>query len=375
MKEGGHRVILCTAEPSWVQTKKEGQKAYQNLEYFEKETIRKFHNTLALTLAGDFHHYCRYQEKEGSTHKITAGGGGAYLFGTHHLPDELALHEKSIDATATAFDRQFEDGGSQKIYERKATFPAISTSRWLAFGVLLFPFKNFTFSLALGFFYLIFAWIVQSASGPTGLTFMGQVQSFVPDLSKLFEVCYILCRNLKYSPAGVIFAVFIVAGLAAFCGSPKSHVKLIWGSMHGLIHVVLSIVLIWFFAYLNLTLMGMNVDNLGHTLFFSLEMLLVGSFAGGLVMAIYLLFSDFLFRLNTNEVFSAQRLANYKNFLRLHVDKNGKLTVYPVGVTKISGRKNWRLNTNAAEGQSWFEPKKEDELKPHLIEEEPICIP
>lgn len=39
---------------------------------------------------------------------------------------------------------------------------------------------------------------------------------------------------------------------------------------------------------------------------------------------------------HANEAFSALRIENYKNFLRLHINKAGNLTVYPVGIDNVS---------------------------------------
>lgn len=63
----GDRVILCTAEPSWVYAEtKENPAAYHNLNYFEQNIIREHGGTLAMTLTGDLHHYCRYQDASGA---------------------------------------------------------------------------------------------------------------------------------------------------------------------------------------------------------------------------------------------------------------------------------------------------------------------
>ena len=43
---------------------------------------------LKATLTGDLHHYVRYESKDGEVQRITAGGGGAYLFATHDMPDD-----------------------------------------------------------------------------------------------------------------------------------------------------------------------------------------------------------------------------------------------------------------------------------------------
>ncbi len=45
-----------------------------------------------------------------------------------------------------------------------------------------------------------------------------------------------------------------------------------------------------------------------------------------------------------SNAFSAMRIADYKNFLRMHI-KDDELTIYPIGVEKVSGRDSWAENT------------------------------
>ena len=78
--QDGDRVILCTAEPSWVYGVTKGAEAFASLRYFEDRYIRnaEIHKArLAVTLTGDLHHYVRYksQDLDEKVQRITAGGG------------------------------------------------------------------------------------------------------------------------------------------------------------------------------------------------------------------------------------------------------------------------------------------------------------
>ena len=87
--------------------------------------------------------------REGDRHKFTAGGGGAYLYGTHDLPTQLHLYEGR---------------DSKEEYSQVAAYPDPSASRQLRLGALGFFYKNLAFSAFLGVFYLLYAWLLQSAS-------------------------------------------------------------------------------------------------------------------------------------------------------------------------------------------------------------------
>ena len=63
---------------------------------------------------------------------------------------------------------------------------------------------------------------------------------------------------------------------------------------------------------------------------------LVGSFLTGL----YLLISLNVFGRHSEEAFSALRIQDYKNFLRLHIARDGTLTIYPIKLPRVPRR--WR---------------------------------
>jgi hypothetical protein len=89
----------------------------------------------------------------------------------------------------------------------------------------------------------------------------------------------------------------------------------------------------------------------------------IGGLLGSWLVAIYLLIAD-LFSCNTNELFAAQHIAGYNNFLRFHISTDGGLTVHPVQIKKVAEREF------APEGDAytpWFRPKG-DPPEPRLIE-------
>jgi hypothetical protein len=101
---------------------------------------------------------------------------------------------------------------------------------------------------------------------------------------------------------------------------------------------------------------------------FGVEMLWFGGFLGGVVLGFYLWSSNRWLNIHDNEVLLCQSDPDYKNFIRMHIDKHGTLTIYPIGVERVN-RKNdwslaqterrlaaWRLQPEAKDGQAWFEP-------------------
>ncbi len=342
----GQRIILCTASPSWVYAAHEGGDAYHNLDFFERRVIRQHGGELAITLTGDLHHYTRYSDDRGHQ-KITSGGGGAYLYGTHDLPKTLKLGEEAATFRQT-----------------DSSFPKPRESRRLARRAWRFAFqpRNFSFAAFLGGFYLLYAWLLQSASKrlgadtpeTAGMSFMERLQNMPLSLNGMAAVADEYVSVIAHSPVSVIFLIAVVGGLIGFCSAHSQRVKVAVGGSHGLAHLAVNIGLIWGFAHINLVQLNLSVDSPVQVGLFLTEMLVLGGALGGLVMGLYLVLSNRILGLHTNEVFSAQPIADFKNFVRLHIDGSGTLRIYPIGLRRVV--KKWRLNAEARGGEPWFEP-------------------
>jgi predicted MPP superfamily phosphohydrolase len=359
--EKDDKVILCTAEPEWVHAEIKDSKCYENLVWFEKEIIRP-KGVLAITLTGDLHHYCRYEDSNGTRQKIIAGGGGAYLYPTHTMPEELKVSAAE------------ENAPQEKVtYSRaKAVFPDVGTSRLLAFRALLLPFQNWKFASFIGMIYLLYAWILQSSYIEVEGDFFGtttKINTLMDYIAKLqlsdiFFVFENVGYALLYSPEGFVLTLMAVFGLRVFCDKKKWK----WvGSLHGIAHLVLIVLLFWFFSYLNIQVWDFQTGSLSHVLLFSAEMIVVGGLLGSSLVGLYLVIGSSLLGINVNEVFACQSIPDYKNFLRLHINDAGQLTVYPIGVKKVS--RKWKWNPEAKEGESWFKPNDSRGVNPHLIED------
>lgn len=84
-------------------------------------------------------------------------------------------------------------------------------------------------------------------------------------------------------------------------------------------------------------------------------------------MGLYLLISLNVFRRHSNEAFSALRIQDYKNFLRLRLDIDGTLTVFPIKIEKVP--RDWVPNENAGPGDPKQVPAGNVKIKAHLIED------
>ena len=359
------RVILCTAEPSWVYAVTKGPEAFSSLAFFEnkyvstvKEKGRAKKVDLKVTLAGDLHHYVHYKSGEG-VHRITAGGGGAYLHATHDQPADLKLDE-GYKTTARTVE-----------YQKLAAFPDKTASESFIPKTIRLPVTSPGFGRLLAVLYTLFGWLVQSASKSrpdlVENSFLHYLRSQGPENWR--DVLIVFIKLVAHSPSSLIFALLILAGLIAFCTAKKTAARVLIGLTHGTLHILLALLLMWVLPKLNTWLLGGDIDSIRQILAFIVEMMLVGAFLGGFLVALYLILFCYVGQFHLNEAFSSQRIPHYKNFLRMHIDATGKLTIYPVGVKKVCT--DWKLNPAAKDGQPWFDPG--EPVQVELIEE-PIPV-
>ncbi len=356
--EAGDRVILCTATPSWVETS-EQPSAYRNLAYLERALIRPAKARLMLTLTGDHHHYARY-EGDGDmagTHKVTAGGGGAFLHPTHDLPPSIELEIDKRDA-------------DPQRYTRRVCYPDVAASRRMAFGSPRLPFCNLRFLTVPALAYVLLLW-----AGPftTRVIEKGTPRSLA-EAATTFGIGDLL-TGLTSRPVAVGLLVAVWLGLVGFAKPPvrwrrgpgKWPAKAVMGTIHGGMQMGALLAVAW---------LSLRVASVADSAWFTVVLLVlaagIGGLAAGLVMGAYLALCSGLPGVDThgNEAFSAQRLTSHKNFMRLHVDEKGVLRIYPVGVEAVTTR--WRLDPDAGPSEPWISP---DGPPPeaHLIEA-PIVI-
>lgn len=69
---------------------------------------------------------------------------------------------------------------------------------------------------------------------------------------------------------------------------------------------------------------------------------------------------------HSNEIFSCQHIPHYKNFVRLHVESDSGLTIYPMGVPTVETE--WSLRPDGRPQDPWFEGEKELTDRVELIE-------
>jgi hypothetical protein len=337
--EEGDAVILCTPTPAWV----EAGAGYDTIEFFQREIVRPRGAAVRVMLSGDKHHYARYAEGGGSSQLITSGLGGAYLASTDYLPAELTLPPAGTRVNEPA---------PQKRFGLKTRYPA-HTDR-LAAGIFRLPWRN---------------------PGFWGLT---AILQFVATMAVLYGLTESARRSgvfgllASWSPAVVVAAVLGVAAVAfARLDLPGTDRRsVVAGVLHALVHLGLSVgwALVIYWLYHDVLSPGGASDWLVFAVAVVGTPVVIG-FVDAEIVALYLMIAS-RFGINLNEVMAGQSIEDHKGFLRMHLAKDGTLTIYPVKIDKIC--REWRPNPDGEPADPWLLP--EQPLKAELIES-PIRIP
>ncbi len=212
----------------------------------------------------------------------------------------------------------------------------------MAWGNLLFPFYNWRFLLTLGGLYFFMAWLLESAAKGLDrslLIELGTALMTWPGFATVVDGVWAVFRN---SPASMILLLASYVGLIKFCQVRPPALKWALGVVHASAHLVLILVLMAVLSYLNLSIDAMTaLPDFWLVVLFIVEMVVIGGFFGAFLMGIYLLVSLNLFQGHWTEAFSSMRIVDYKNFLRLHVEGDGTLTIFAVGIERVPRRRQW----------------------------------
>jgi hypothetical protein len=347
----GDRVIVASAQPTWVDVPGDPGE-YRNLAYMERKLILPKGARHMVSLTGDLHHYSRYSAEDG-THKVTAGGGGAFMHPTHDLPEEVDI---DLDP--------FRDSETTR-FRLERCYPDKRISKLLALRAPLLPFKNPSFIWLAGVFHALLL-VTTLFSLRAVDDEQGSVGEFLREM-QFGELLFAVLRN----PTGILIGLIVLAVMYAFAEPPplalrsRKLVRLAMAGVHAGMHLLAIILSIW----LSARAVGWIPDGISLVVGLFALVVVFGGLLSGVVLGVYLLVANLLpfLRTHGNEAFSGLSYTRYKNFLRLHIDREGVLWIHAIGLDKVS--KSWELDPDAADPEAaWFRPAG-DPLRPRLIDE------
>ena len=334
--EPGDRIVLCTADAAATTQSNPGP-SHRNLDAFERQIVQPTGAEIVLQVTSGQHHYCRYQEPNGSRQLITAGGGGAFLHPTHQLPEKLELGEDE----------------RRRSYQRTTTYPSMVESKRLRKRLWLLPLRNPAFCALLGVVNVQLAFMLSLHLGDA------HVALGVGELG----------RAMWRSPTAfllMLLMVMLFGGMVRFAHDAGGVSRLLLGLVHASFQLGALTGVIILASRLS---SAFGLEGLPSLIVFVGLLALVGGLVGALGLAGYLWATNCL-GFHANEAYAPLRIMDFKSFLRLHFDADGNLTVFPIGVDRVCRR--WRLSRDPSPMAPWLEPHGDD-VKGHLIEQ-PVRI-
>jgi hypothetical protein len=332
----GDRLVLCTAKEVESGRKTSEVFSDRDIRYLERQVVEPAGAHVALYLKSGRHHYCRYEEVGGGRQLVTAGGGGAFMHPTQNLPEHTRPHR----------------GDEAAEFEKKTVYPSVRDSKRLRKWLFVLPVFNLPLAAAFGGIYVVLAFMLNLHLRNA------HVSLSVTDLR----------LALWNSPTAFMLIMLMVVTfgimvrLAHEAGGPTR-------LLIGLVHTAMLFATLAGVFIASSQLASHFGDGADSLLAFLGFVAVLGGLTGVLGISAYLWATNLL-GFHGNEAYAPLHFPHYKNFLRLHIGDDGDLTVYPVGIDKVS--KKWESSPEAAPDAPWLSPVG-DEPQLRLIEE-PITI-
>jgi hypothetical protein len=335
--EPGDRIILCTAKEVDSGRKDTEIHSDRDLEFLEREVITACGARLVLYVKSGKHYYARYEQDNGPRQHIASGGGGAFLHPTHNLPERMDL-----------------PGAEGPVPYRKArTYPSPEVSKRLRRRIWLLAPYNLPLAGVFGAIQVLLAFML-------GLHLRDRHVAL--GLSDLLNAVWESPTLFLLIPLVIVSLV----GMVRFAHDARGLRQFLVGTVHTALQLASAAGFMIASSWLSSAFGLRGAWSL--VAFFGL-IFVVGGIGGMVGMSGYLWVAN-CFGLHGTEGYAAQHHQDLKHFLRLHIQADGDLTIYPIGVDRV-GRK-WTLCPDAPAQAPWFAPHGA-EPEPHLIEK-PITI-
>ena len=319
----GDRIILCCETPEWLL---ENISETNQMESFANilNVLTPSGAELRLVLAGDIHHYSRYKADNGKVAFITAGGGGAFLHPTHKLPDTRGAESNENKQTKLRLH---------------ACYPEKKISLKRSHKLLLFPFLNWEFAMLIGIVYSLMAWIFEANTLSIGQPMSSVFMSWLSGNTATLEGLAVFFNTIPRLPGFALILLVLYIGFIKFNFSKRLIVSIGLGFAHAIAHFMPFILGYFVAAWTASQIVTQHVvilDGLYSFLTFISTMFVISSLLGGFVFGLYLWVALNCFGLQWTNAFSALRISDYRNFLRMKINSKGELTIYPIKIDRVA---------------------------------------
>ncbi len=329
------RLIFCVPEPRWIL--KDAYPGHSN--YDEHSSTRfleekVFKRKARVFITGDLHFYKRH-ENDAGIQKITSGGGGAFLHPTH-APNTEKLSNG---------------------FKQRAEYPDKATSKRLTWKNFLFPLLNPKAGWLYAFLYAMSAWLASASL----------------EASDIIDLPTALAAALNASVRDPLNGMWLVLFIGSFIFFTDTHIRswrILGGGIHAVMHLAAAFLVGWIALLITVRLFDMHYGDLSQLLLSGLITFVLGGPVGAFILGVYLFVSIRVFRRHGNEAFSSLRICDYKQWLRLRISPDGKLTLFAIGIDRVPRRWRAELRVDAHTGKSEVTQVADDNraTQPRLID-------
>jgi hypothetical protein len=143
----------------------------------------------------------------------------------------------------------------------------------------------------------------------------------------------------------------MMAGFILFTDTHSVWYRRIAGVVHGFSHLFSTFLIGWLAGYITFHYFGWQFDSWQQLLFSAISLLVLGTLVGSTIMGLYLFVSLNIFGRHANEAFSSLAIPDFKNFLRMRIEANGDLTIFPVGIKRVP--RKWKRQPEGTPGPAY----------------------
>lgn len=323
------KLIFCVPEPRWIL-----EDAYPSHASYEELTSTRFleekvfKRDARVFLTGDLHFYKRHSNDAG-IQKITSGGGGAFLHPTH-APATKVLRNGFVQQSA---------------------YPDEKTSRRLAWRNFLFPLLNPKSGWLYAFLYAMSAWLASASL----------------DAADIIDLPTALGAAVNASirdPLNGMWLVAIVGGFIFFTDTHVRSWRILGGAFHAVLHLAAAFAVGWLALRFTTEALDLRYGTISQLITSGLIVFVLGGPVGAFILGAYLFVSIRVFGRHSTEAFSSLRIQDYKQWLRLRISADGRLTIHAIAIDRVPRR--WKDAWRG--GQPTTEPDDARATAPRLID-------
>jgi hypothetical protein len=159
-----------------------------------------------------------------------------------------------------------------------------------------------------------------------------------------------LAAALNASVRDPLNGMWLVLFIGSFIFFTDTHIRswrILGGGFHAVMHLAAAFMVGWIALLITVQLFDMHYGALSQLLLSGLITFLLGGPAGTFILGVYLFVSIRVFKRHGNEAFSSLRICDYKQFVRLRISPDGKLTIFAIGIDRVPRR--WRASARVNE--------------------------